>query len=374
MRIGIDVRLWGQTGVGRYIRNLVLNLQKIDEKNDYVLFVRNKDYEDVRGQITNSKWQMVRTDIKWHSVAEQMLFPKVLEKEKLDLVHFPYFSVPIFYNRPFVVTIHDLIINHFPTGKASTLPMLFYKVKRMGYARVIRNAVRKSKKIIVPLNAVKEDLIKSLNVPGEKIFVTYEGASLATSHELRATSQKYGKYFLYVGNAYPHKNLERLIGAFEIFKKNNNSKDVSLLLVGKNDFFYKRLEKNVEQKNLSSVVFIHDLSDEELYYLYKNAVALVSTSLMEGFGLPAIEAISNDCLVMLSNIPSFKEVCGDSAIYFDQLEERDIAKKMDTVFKNGKKYYAENLQKAKKRLEFFSWEKMAKETLKVYEEVLGIKK
>jgi len=245
----------------------------------------------------------------------------------------------------------------------------------MGYSKVINNAVKKSKKIIVPLNAIKMDLIKSLNVPEEKIVVTYEGVDDGIRYQISDVRyQDYGKYFLYVGNAYPHKNLERLIKAFEIFKKNNNSKDVSLLLVGKNDFFYKRLEKSVKQKNLSSIVFMHDLSDVELSFLYKNAIALVSTSLMEGFGLPAIEAMSNDCLVMLSNIPSFREVCGDSAIYLDALEERDIAKKMDAVFKNGKKYYAKNLQQAKIRLKLFSWEKMATETLRVYEEVLSIKK
>lgn len=371
MRVGIDARLWAQTGVGRYIRNLVSNLQKIDDKNDYVLFARSQDQESIKSTVTNKNWKIVTANIRWHSLKEQYEFPKILNKENLDLVHFPYFSFPIFYKKPFVVTIHDLIMHHYPTGRASTLPMPFYKAKKMGYSKVINNAVKKSKKIIVPLNAVKEDLIKSLNVAEEKIVVTHEGVDKKISNKSEIPPVKIpAKYFLYVGNAYPHKNLERLISAFEIFKKNNNSKDVSLLLIGKNDFFYKRLKKHVEQKNLSSIVFMHDLSDEQLAYLYKNAIALVLSSLMEGFGLPAIEAMSNNCLVMLSNIPSFREVCNDSAIYFDQLEERDIAKKMNAVFKNGKKYYVQNLQKAKIRIKLFSWEKMAKETLKVYESSL----
>ena len=380
MRIGIDARLWSQTGVGRYIRNLVISLQKIDHKNNYVIFVRSEDQESIESTVTNQNWKIVTADIRWHSLKEQYEFPKILNKENLDLVHFPYFSFPILYKKPFVVTIHDLIMHHYPTGKASTLPMPFYKAKKLGYSKVINTAISKSKKIIVPLNAVKMDLLKSLNVPEEKIVVTYEGVdnNLKPKREnvkFQTLNTKYKipdtKYFLYVGNAYPHKNLERLIKAFEIFKK-NNSENVSLLLVGKNDFFYKRLEKYVAEKNLSSVLFMHDVSDEELSFLYKNAIALVLVSLMEGFGLPAIEAISNDCLVLLSNIPSFREVCGDSAIYFDPLEERDIAKKMDAVFKNGKKYYFENLKKAKKRFELFSWEKMAKETLEVYESCFSL--
>ena len=373
MRIGIDARLWVWTGVGRYIRNLVLNLQRIDNKNEYVIFARSEDLQNVKSQISNPKWKIVKADIKWHSLREQYEFPIILKKENLDLVHFPYFSIPIFYNKPFIVTIHDLIMHHFQTGKASTLPLPLYKAKRVGYNKVISHAIRKSKKIIVPLNAVKDDLIKSLNVPDDKIVVTYEGVDQKISNSKflisNAKIKNYSKYFLYVGNAYPHKNLEGLIGAFRLFKKNNKD-NVKLILVGKDDFFYKRLEKNIKD---DSIVFLHDVSDEELRSLYKNSTALISASLMEGFGLPAIEAISNDCLVILSDIPSFREVCGDSAIYFNPANPNDIAEKMEEVLKNGRKYYSTQISRARARLKFFSWEKMAKETLEVYESSISLR-
>lgn len=364
MKIGIDVRLWNQTGVGRYIRNLVVNLQKIDKKNDYVLFAIKEDAKEIK--LINPKWKLVIADIRWHSLKEQYELPKVLNKENLDLVHFPYFSVPLLYKKPFVVTIHDLIMQHYPTGKASTLPLPLYRAKKIGYSRVIKNAVKKSEKIIVPLNSVKEDLIKSLRVSGEKIAVTYEGVDA----NIKGTSEKnkYGKYFVYVGNAYPHKNLDRLIDAFEILKKEET--DVKLVLVGKDDFFYKKLET---KHNDPSIIYLHSVTDTELSSLYKNAIAFISASVMEGFGLPAIEAISNDCLVLLSNIPSFKEVCGESAIYFDPLSEKDIARKMDAVLQNGKKYYFKDLQKSKERLKLFSWEKMSKDTLKVYEGSISLR-
>src|ERR1035437_3845411 len=150
MRIGIDARLWEQTGVGRYIRNLVVNLQKIDKKNHYVLFIRNQDLESVEKQIKNKNWKIVETNIKWHSISEQVEFPLVLNKQKLDLVHFPYFSVPILYKRPYVVTIHDLIINHFSTGEASTLFYPLYFGKRASYKFIIKQAAKNAKKIIVP--------------------------------------------------------------------------------------------------------------------------------------------------------------------------------------------------------------------------------
>jgi glycosyltransferase involved in cell wall biosynthesis len=363
MKIGIDARLWAQTGVGRYIKNLVINLQKIDSKNEYVIFARSEDLEKVKEYVTGSKWKIVKADIKWHSLKEQFELPGILNKEHLDLVHFPYFSVPVFFNSPFVVTIHDLIMHHFPTGKASTLPAPFYKAKRIGYDKVINHAVRSSKKIIVPLNTVKEDLINSLKIPADKIVVTYEGVDDAISNQASGIKHHdYGKYFLYVGNAYPHKNLDKLIEAFNIFK--NGNKNVKLLFVGKDDFFYKRLEKDTKD---ASIVFLHDVSDKELSVLYKNSIALISASLMEGFGLPAIEAVSRECLVMLSDTPSFKEVLGDGAIYFNPENSEEIAEKMEEVLKNGKKFYSENMLEAKKRLSLFSWEKMARETLKIYE-------
>ena len=181
MRIGIDCRFWSQTGVGRYTRNLVLELQKIDKKNQYVLFVLPQDYDEVKSLITNPSSLIIKTNVEWHSLAEQIKFPSLLKKYNLDLVHFPYFSHPILYNRPFVVTIHDLIINHFPTGKASTQPMSLYVLKWLGYQRVLRHAVKKSKKIIVPLQFVKNDLSRTLGVSKDKIEVTPEGFDLAIS-------------------------------------------------------------------------------------------------------------------------------------------------------------------------------------------------
>src|SRR3990172_10967707 len=164
MKIGIDTRLWGETGVGRYIRNLVSELSKIDFKNSYVLFALNKNEKKIKSAIRNSQFVIRLTDIKWHTLEEQLRFPAILNKENLDLVHFPYFSVPIFYDKPLVVTIHDLILHHFPTGEASTLPSPFYWLKLIGYKFVISNAAKKAKKIITVSNATKKEIIDHLKV------------------------------------------------------------------------------------------------------------------------------------------------------------------------------------------------------------------
>src|SRR4051812_49320729 len=98
MKIGIDIRLWDETGIGRYIRNLVNELAKIDKRNTYYLFSKN-EFEMVEKKFP-SNFKTVRTNIHWHTINEQMNFAKEIEKYDLDLMHFPYFSVPINYKKP----------------------------------------------------------------------------------------------------------------------------------------------------------------------------------------------------------------------------------------------------------------------------------
>ncbi|MDP3941731.1 MAG: glycosyltransferase family 1 protein [bacterium] len=365
MRIGIDCRLWNETGVGRYTRNLVRELAIIDKHNEYTLFVLPKDEEQV-SQMANGKWQIVSTDIRWHTLEEQLRFPEVLLKENLDLVHFPYFSVPILYPRPFVVTIHDLIIHHFPTGKSSTLPYPLYWLKLQGYKYVILQAAKRSKKVIAVSNSTKKEIVDHLKVPTQKVTVTYEGVDEAikdfNSQNTRIPAQ--GKYFLYVGNAYPHKNLNNLLEAFRIISKAD--KDISLVLAGKNDFFYQRLKAEIAEKD--KVIFFEARGDDELAALYHNAIALVMPSLMEGFGLTPLEAMANDCVVLASDIPSLREICNNAAIYFDPQDVESIATAMQSVLeKNDAKFLTDLRKTGIRHAASFSWSKMARETLAVYE-------
>lgn len=368
MKIGIDCRFWSQTGVGRYTRNLVKELSKIDNKNEYILFVLSRDYDEVKSAIVNSKWSIVKTNVRWHSLQEQILFPRILNKYDLDLVHFPYFSHPIFYNKPFVVTIHDLIINHFPTGKASTLPLPAYGLKLLGYRQVLSHAVSKSKKIIVPLEFVKNDLVRTLNISSSKVLVTPEGFDPLIqegkiSEEILQISKT--PYFIYVGNAYPHKNLVKLIEGFYKAKL----KDINFIFVGKDDFFYKQLEKN----KFPNLHFLHNVSDNELFHLYKNSIAAVSASLMEGFGLLPLEALGCNTIPVISRIPAFVEVCKDVAIYFNPNDADDIAEKIKFSLELSKSEREKIIKEGARILSQFSWEKMTAQTLEIYESSISLR-
>lgn len=379
MRIGIDARLWNETGVGRYIRNLISELHKIDKKNQYVLFVTpevyaGKSLDFIQGK--ESKWSLVQSDITWHSVEEQLLFYKVLENEYLDLVHFPYFSIPILYNRPYVITIHDLIINHFPTGKASTLPLPLYYAKRFAYQYILKQVAKKANKIIAVSEATKKEILDHLSVPAEKIEVTYEGVDSklqknGLDKKLLPKTLDGSSYFLFVGNAYPHKNVERLIDAFQIVLQKNP--DVKLILVGKMNYFYDRLQKKVQKMSLQkNVIFTGAANDDELKALYVHAEALIFPSLMEGFGLPGLEAMQMKCLVLASNIPVFKEIYHDAAVYFNPLAIEELSDTMQKVL-TDKKSFESIKEKGSVLVHTFSWEKMAKETVKIYENSISVR-
>lgn len=364
MKIGIDCRLWFETGVGRYIRNLVEELALLDSKNEYILFFRKEEYESV--PLPGKNFQKRLADIRWHTVSEQFAFKKILEKEKLNVVHFPYFSYPVGYRGKFIITIHDLILDHFPTGKASTLPSPFYFLKHLGYQFVLKNAISHAQKIITVSGATKQEVIDHYHPAAERVVVTKEGIDKKIQEKNQEKVDTPVSFFLSVGNAYPHKNLERLVDAFDLLVK--EIRDVHLIFVGKEDYFSKRLEEYVSRKNLSGkILFYHHITDGQLTYLYKHAEALVIPSLMEGFGLPPLEAMSQKCLVLASEIPAFLEVCGSAALYFDPYDTRDIAKALLTVGTHKTPNITDKKNQGELRAKEFSWKEMAKQTLAVYE-------
>ncbi len=371
MLIGIDARLWDQGGVGRYIRNLVLNLLQLDENNEYILFVRSEDEDDIKNQISkfkikNLKLKIIVANFRWHSVAEQVRLSRIIDKEKVDLMHFPYFSVPLFYNKPFVVTIHDLIYHHFVSGEASTLPLWLYGFKMISYRLIIKHAVGSAKKIIAVSQFTKRDIVNNLGAKGEKIEVISEAADdFKSSPELALQGLALQSYFLYVGNVYRHKNAGLLIEAFKIIHKEDSK--LKLVFVGKEDFFYKNLKKKLGKLMDEKVVIFKDnVSDPELTSLYRNSICLVRPSLMEGFSLPPLEAMSAGGLVLASDIPVHREIFEDSVIYFDPYKLDDLLSKLKFLLNIKREERNKIIKKGIEKAKEFSWKKTAEQTLRVY--------
>ena len=356
-KIGIDARLINQTGVGVYIRNLLHYLDQGKTSHEFIIYMLPQDIE--KFQFIKKHFTKRAAPYRWHSVDEQRKFLTLLNEDNLDLVHFTYFSFPYFYNRPFVITIHDLTPLLFKTGKATTLPSPIYRIKHTGYKSLLRRGMKKAQSVLVPSNAVKSDIISFFGDQyADKITVTYEGIDfelMKMKPDNSILQDVHKPFFLYIGNSYPHKNIENLLRAFSKI-----TSDHHLVLVGPKDFFASNITRFIKEHNLQKrVMQLFNISQEQKVALYKNAQALVQPSLSEGFGLPIIEAEFFNCPVVASTIAVFDEILPKNTLRFDPHSINSIKEALEKVTSSK-----QPLTKLNQNL--FSFEKMTKETLEIY--------
>jgi len=264
--------------------------------------------------------------------------------------------------------------------EASNLPPVKYFLKKIPFMIIAKNSVKCAMKIITPSDAVKEDVVKYYSVNPSKVKTIYEGVSgfLGNKESKISDSEILTKYeikkpyFLYVGNAYPHKNLEKAIEAMVLFNKERVDKAI-LAIGGSRDVFKTRMENMVE--NLGADQYIKLLGyvpDEELQVLYKNSVAFIYPSLSEGFGLQGLEAMQNNTLLMASDIKVFREIYSGNAFYFDPKDAVSISEAMEYVLNLEKNKKEKFIQRGNEFIKKYSWSKMAKETLSIYESCIGL--
>ena len=366
MRILIDGRLYGleNSGIGRYLINLVEGLVESDKTNNYILLLRQKYFDELK---LPANWKKVAADFRHYGFEEQVKLPRIIAREKPDVTHFPHFNVPVFFNGNYIVTIHDMLMHKSRGLEATTLPAPQYFIKRLGYKTVFFHAVKKASLVIVPSLAVKKELEKAYAIPGDKIRVTYEGVDKKI---LSSTSQiKMPKpYFIYVGNAYPHKNLLNLIKAIKLLNTKTNQK-VFLAISSARNIFTQKLEKLITETDSKNFVkLLGFVEDSALGNLYKESVAFVFPSFSEGFGLPGLEALASGTLLLASNIDVFKEVYGRNAFYFDPNSPESIAECMGKSLMLTGNERNKIIKLSSEFVKRYSWNKMARETLKIYEE------
>lgn len=371
MIIGIDARFVGPegTGLGKYTEKLIKNLLQIDSRNQYRIFLRqnNWSYLDLSGGNVTK----VLADVPWYSLEEQLKMAGIYKSQNLNILHIPHFNVPLLYNLSFVVTIHDLIHHKFSQESATTKNPIIFKTKRLAYRRIISHAIKKSKKIITPSNYVKREIINTFKVPESKIVVTYEAAEEEYFTNQLPTTRNQEPNLLYVGNTYPHKNIGTLLDAINILKLKMRTlpeevKNIKLFIVCPRDIFKSRLEKEIAEKGLTQRVEILPYQNvKDLTSIFAKVRAYVFPSLEEGFGIPGLNAMAAGLPLIASNIPTLKEVYGDSAVYFNPNDPTDIAQKINKVITSSK-ISNELIKKGKTQAQKYSWQKMAQETLDVY--------
>lgn len=371
MRIGIDCRLWSES-TGRYIREIVNRLAQIDKGNDYIIFLLSNDIDKID---LPSNFKKVKANVHWHTFEEQIKMPIYFYKHKLDILHVPYFNVPIFYFKKFIPTIHDLTVLRTDTGRASTRSKPYYFIKRLGFRVALMCSAFFSSKVFTVSEYVKKDIVNTLRVKPDKVVVTPNGVSnhfkVEDEHKVNSVLQKYGvdkPYLFYMGNAHPHKNIESLLEAFERVKL--EKPNLKLVIGGKKDFFVERLIREwKDSRFFPDISFIGFVDDSDAPALYTGAEFFVYPSYSEGFGLQILESFSCGTPVICSNITSLPEIAGEAGYYFDPYDIDNmvevILKALNDSYENKKRRINLGFERTNK----FSWEETAKRTLEIYKSI-----
>jgi glycosyltransferase involved in cell wall biosynthesis len=369
MRVAIDVRKLHDFGIGTYIRNLLRQLARIDHDTEYVLLCQESDIGVAAALGVN--FRTVLEPSPNYSLREQLHVPWVLRRERPDVYHAPHYVLPAGVWCRSVVTIHDCIHMMFPQ----------YLPSRAAYAyarAAMWVAARRSDCILTVSEASKRDILHFFNVPPEKIVVVYNAIDehfWVTPPEeavarVRERYQLDHKFVLYVGNIKPHKNLVRLIEAFDELRRGDFD-ELKLLIIGDEISKLPALRRAVHKHKLHKQVrFLGYLPDETLAILYRLAAAFAFPSLYEGFGLPPLEAMASGTPVVTSNVSSLPEVAGDAAVLVDPYDVDSIVDGLRRVLSDPA-LAADLRRKGLERAREFSWERSVTKTRQVYEMVGG---
>lgn len=353
-----------KTGTENYSYQLLRALVKVDQKNNYKVFVRpgvkiGNDWPD------NFKFLILNFKFLWTQAGLSLQ----TFKEKLDVLFVPAHTLPIIRKPGLktVVTVHDLGSQYLPK---------MHQLKQRAYLSLMQSyQLKTASKIIAVSNATREDLIKKIGINPKKIKVAYEGydQKLFKQSKTDTLVNSLIPYFLFVGTVQPRKNLERIIRAFARIKDEQSSPlDKNLVVAGEkgwmSDEIYELPKKLGIEKN---VKFLGYVPEKDLPALYSNAKALVFSSLFEGFGLPILEAQACGCPVITSNLSSMPEIAsppaGGGAIFVDPYSIDDIVEGIRRI--EDRRLRMEMIKAGLENVKRFSWEKCAKETLKVLENI-----
>lgn len=359
--IAIDARESGAS-TGRYVDKLVEHLHSLQPPFKIIVLVKPSRLDFMQQVAPN--FTAVVCNHKEFTFDEQIGFKRQLDRLKPDLVHFASVQQPVGYQGAVVTTMQDLTTLRFRNPAKNRL---VFTIKQQIYRWVNLRVAHKSKLLITPTEFVKQDIVQFAHVEPAKITVTLESADdLPTPAEPVAKVD--GKRFImYVGRPTPHKNLERLVEAFGKIQK--QQPDLHLVLAGKKDANYQRIEEGATKQGIPNIIFTDFVSDQQLRWLYEHCQAYIFPSLSEGFGLPGLEAMRHGAPVVSSNATCLPEVHGDAALYFDPLNIQDMADKIGLML-TDEKLRQQYIAKSRPRAATFSWHRMAQQTLDVYRQAL----
>jgi len=373
LRIAIDIQtvIGKKTGVGKYTESLVKALSQIPAPYEFLLCYFNfrSRFKGLEIKAENFK----NNGIKLPGRAFSFLWKKMNAPNfdslfgEADLFHFPNFILRPVKSGTTIVTIHDLAFKRFPQ---------YIEKKNLAFLTGhIPRTLARADRIIAVSEFTKKELLKFYSIPENKIEVIHEGIDenfkkIDNAGRLTEIRNKYKlpeRFFLWVGTLEPRKNISGLLDAFSDFKKIDKS-NCRLVMVGKWGWNYHGFMDKIKKMIMrEDVILTEYVSDEDLPAIYNLAEAFIFPSIYEGFGLPPLEAMA--CGVPVITTQALNEVVGEAAVKVSERNLEEIVRAMKDILENeGIK--KDLIQKGFKRIEQFSWEKAARETLALYEKAM----
>jgi len=367
--IVIDARI-RRSSTGRPVDKLLGHLQNLDSKYRYTIILAKGDEWRPTNVSASRRIKVVysRFPVFSFNPFQQILFAWQLYRLKPNLVHFTMTpEQPIFYFGLQTTFTHDLTMLKY--ARAGRLPNWLHSLRMYGYRFLLWQSHHKAKKIIVPSEYVRDAVLKYHVFTQRKVEVTLEAAESPIKDASEPLENIEKPFILHVGSPFPHKNIKRLIKAFEKLREKNPS--LTLVLAGKREYYFKKLEVWAEKReSIEYIRFTGFVNDAQLKWLYENAECYVLPSLSEGFGLPGLEAMVHGCPLVSSDATCLPEVYGEAAQYFDPFEVDSMSRAVNKVLSDDalrKKLVKAGFERTKK----YSWKKMTEQTMAIFDEVLA---
>ena len=352
-------------GISRYAYKLMETFLELSYPIDFL--IRGDCVDDLKGEnvyvvekeITSSSKRIIEEQIK-----------QLYRYKKYDMVHFPDYATPVFYNGLKVATIHDMAMH--------TMADKYTMMQNVTKKTLLSATIKGADCLICDSEFAKKELLTYYPQVEHKVEVIPLGIDIPKKSEQvmhQEMARRLGihkPFILYVGTIAPHKNIVKLIEAFDILKK--QGQDVQLVIAGKKGWMYEEVFKIVKERALEqSVIFTDYISDEDLEVLYNRALAFASVSLYEGFGFPPLEAMGRGCPTIVSDIEIFKETCQDAALYCNPNDEKDIARQLAYIIEH-EELRNKLREKGLKQVQQFQWKYTAEKVYNIYRGLLEKKK